>query len=920
MNDPTLSAPLFLAVAEHPWLTRLLLVSIEFALLAAAIWALIALLRLRQPRLVAVLLLIIMIKPLISLVIGPMLPVYSFESTHPSLPAAASSGILAAEQGDSVGKAPAPALPSQASPEQIITTAQPSPETKPQQPIQTEEQPGLPGLGLPGPLTLLFWAWLGGMTLCLSIAAINRYRVHRLIAAADTPPAALWGRYQAIADEMAIRTRPTLWITDALESPALAGSFAPSILIPRWMLDPNEDPKLDWALRHELTHWRLGDWWGQWLRQLVQVVFFFHPAAWWVGRRWEDAMEQACDRAVVKTSSQVADYSEQLYRILVEVRDRRRLALAGGMFATRSQIGRRISALLTEQTLKHPAFLRPSTRLSVLVLLILVTCLGIGIRPAETAPETPVNATEAIQLNEKGLGLWNLGEFQQAERFFHEAIDSNPDYAHAWSNLAWMRLLQNDLQAARDAFNRCLALDPQAVAALNGLATVCMRQDEPDRAVELWKQAIAIEPGASAPYAQLARHYLDTGQLADAEQTIRELVKLMPYDQTTEELLARYAGQSGRLLDVQFDPTQPKLDRWILGTEASQYAKEYYELPDERLVLKSLVDQPQGFGNVVRLLPAEPFKGSMIRFSGSIKTESVEGAAGLWARVDGPGREILAFDNMQDRPIRGTTPFADYSIQLPVPESASHISIGLLLVGTGQVELKEVRIQVVMPDEAQAAEQTDDLVEAFDPNTIDFSTVTEAYLSDIRDRAIAAERLNPAIHAEIARVKLRAYRNHPYKDKIDLRNIFDSLQARAVPQPDQIRQWLHQAQALGEQHPEDPDYAWRIPHLLATMALALGEHEQSGAYLDQAIDHYPAVQYIDPSRHSMFQHLVNQRAGLIWESEGVDAAERYLLGMIEDPRMDYVYDTWWQERYESAGMPERYEKFLERIHQTLEQR
>ena len=141
--------------------------------------------------------------------------------------------------------------------------------------------------------------------------------------------------------------------------------------------------RLSWSLRHELTHWKARDPWANALRRLFQILFFFHPAAWWAGKQWKEAMELACDRALVRSEHDVTEYVEELYALLTAVQHRRRLGLAGGLFATRTQLGRRIATLLTTP-------LRFSGRLSRGALaglaIFAVACFSLGARfaPAET--------------------------------------------------------------------------------------------------------------------------------------------------------------------------------------------------------------------------------------------------------------------------------------------------------------------------------------------------------------------------------------------------------------------------------------------------------------------------------------------------------------------------------------------------------
>src|SRR5204863_8910021 len=114
-------------------------------------------------------------------------------------------------------------------------------------------------------------------------------------------------------------------------------------------------------------HWKHGDAWLIRVRELAEILFFFHPAAWFVGRRLEESLEIACDRAVIADEADAADYAQRLLQILETVRDQRRQPVAAGLFATRSQIARRFAALV-----HSPLRLRPRLSawptLSVIVL------------------------------------------------------------------------------------------------------------------------------------------------------------------------------------------------------------------------------------------------------------------------------------------------------------------------------------------------------------------------------------------------------------------------------------------------------------------------------------------------------------------------------------------------------------------------
>jgi len=114
--------------------------------------------------------------------------------------------------------------------------------------------------------------------------------------------------------------------------------------------------------------------------------------------------------------------------------------------------------------------------------------------------------------------------------------------------------------------------------------------------------------------------------------------------------------------------------------------------------LKATADQ-DGFGTLMQIFSPDPYVGKRVRFSGYVKSDNVTRWAGLWMRVDGKNtQQPLSFDNMQDRPIKGTTGWKRYEVVLDVPQGATGIALGILLDGPGQVWLNSVAVEVVGPN------------------------------------------------------------------------------------------------------------------------------------------------------------------------------------------------------------------------------
>jgi hypothetical protein len=104
---------------------------------------------------------------------------------------------------------------------------------------------------------------------------------------------------------------------------------------------------------------------------------------------------------------------------------------------------------------------------------------------------------------------------------------------------------------------------------------------------------------------------------------------------------------------------------------------------------------PSKFGTLMQMSKPGAYRGKRVRLSAWVKAEKVAGWAGVWMRVDGEDNKSLAFDNMQNRPIKGTSGWTKYEIVLDVDDKATAIAFGILLDGAGAVWIDDIRFEVV---------------------------------------------------------------------------------------------------------------------------------------------------------------------------------------------------------------------------------
>jgi hypothetical protein len=108
--------------------------------------------------------------------------------------------------------------------------------------------------------------------------------------------------------------------------------------------------------------------------------------------------------------------------------------------------------------------------------------------------------------------------------------------------------------------------------------------------------------------------------------------------------------------------------------------------------------KPLGFTTLQQTIEADNYKEQRVEFSGYVKTNLVSYWSGLFMKVEDIFGRVLAYDDMHDRPIVGTSDWAKFSIALDVPQNASKIIYGVVLSGKGEIYFDTLNLSVVKAD------------------------------------------------------------------------------------------------------------------------------------------------------------------------------------------------------------------------------
>jgi tetratricopeptide (TPR) repeat protein len=168
--------------------------------------------------------------------------------------------------------------------------------------------------------------------------------------------------------------------------------------------------------------------------------------------------------------------------------------------------------------------------------------------------------------------------------------------------------------------------------------------------------------------------------------------------------------------------------------------------------------------------------------------------------------------------------------------------------------------------------------------------------------------------SEMKRVMERKAENNPWKDKIDLASTYDLMLSQSLFSKEQKETEFKNIERYLAAHKGQKEYEWRVYHLLAVMSRDLGRPSDAIRFFDLALQTYPKANYSDPAKHSKFQHIVNEKAGLIWDTKGVEAGETFALEQLKtNPKMDFFFTHWWEGKYREKNLQDRYPKLLKQV-------
>jgi beta-lactamase regulating signal transducer with metallopeptidase domain len=215
--------------------------------------------------------------------------------------------------------------------------------------------------------------WLIGV-LFLSIRTLGGWwLIRRLRSRLERAPHTLLLRLDVLRRQMNIPRFVDLRLSTRITNPLTAGVVRPWILLPITALTSLSPEQLEVVLSHELAHIRRADYLWNLLQTIVETLFFFHPAVWWISRRVREERELCCDDVALRSCSDPTVYASALLRLEEERRTRLHLAMALDGHQSRAGLRARILRILGDRE-AAPSSFRPISFVGIATALLVFCC------------------------------------------------------------------------------------------------------------------------------------------------------------------------------------------------------------------------------------------------------------------------------------------------------------------------------------------------------------------------------------------------------------------------------------------------------------------------------------------------------------------------------------------------------------------
>lgn len=153
-----------------------------------------------------------------------------------------------------------------------------------------------------------------------------------------------------ISKKLNIKQKVGLLESALVSVPVTLGHLKPVILFPIGTLTGLSYSQVEAIIAHELAHIKRADYLVNFLQSVLEILFFYHPAIWWISSIVREERENVCDDIALEVSEQPAELARAL--VYVGQFETNQTSLAMSAIGNKNKLIRRVKRMMGENKQK----------------------------------------------------------------------------------------------------------------------------------------------------------------------------------------------------------------------------------------------------------------------------------------------------------------------------------------------------------------------------------------------------------------------------------------------------------------------------------------------------------------------------------------------------------------------------------------
>ena len=167
-----------------------------------------------------------------------------------------------------------------------------------------------------------------------------------------------------------------------IKMPMMIGFFKPMILFPVGVLNNMEVKEVEAIIAHELSHILRNDYLINILQSIIEVLFYFNPAVWWISSIVRSEREHSCDDMAVEITNSNMDYAKALLNLAYHNKQTNSLVMTFG--------GKKKELLIRVQRVLNNSQHKPRVMEKIITSTLLLVLI-VGISMGANTNDSPIH-------------------------------------------------------------------------------------------------------------------------------------------------------------------------------------------------------------------------------------------------------------------------------------------------------------------------------------------------------------------------------------------------------------------------------------------------------------------------------------------------------------------------------------------------